>query len=57
MGKFLKKCKKCGRYTMKEDLCPDPNCGGETVTVNPPRFSLQDKYGRYRREFKKMHEL
>ncbi|MHA1311458.1 MAG: nucleolar RNA-binding Nop10p family protein [Candidatus Helarchaeota archaeon] len=52
MGKYLRKCKVCGRYTMTKTTCPDPNCGGETFIVKSPKFSIQDKYGKYRRKFK-----
>lgn len=37
----IKKCKKCGRYTLKEKC---PICGGGTSSPHPPKFSLQDKY-------------
>ena len=53
MGKFLRKCNICGRYTMNTDICPEKNCNGKPIPVNPPRFSIQDKYGKYRRKFKK----
>ncbi|MCS7132069.1 MAG: RNA-protein complex protein Nop10 [Hadesarchaea archaeon] len=46
----MKKCKNCGRYTLK-DLCP--NCGGKTISPHPPKFSPQDPYGKYRRLLKK----
>ena len=45
----IRKCKKCGRYTLKE-RCPE--CGAETVSAHPPRFSPEDKYGKYRRLIK-----
>ncbi|MBD3229180.1 MAG: ribosome biogenesis protein [Candidatus Lokiarchaeota archaeon] len=57
MGKNLRKCKKCGRYTMNREECPDPNCDGKPRPVNPPTFSIQDKYGKYRRKFKKDHGI
>ncbi|MBU0981002.1 MAG: RNA-protein complex protein Nop10 [Nanoarchaeota archaeon] len=41
----LLKCKSCDRYTMKEE-CP---CGGKAVLPQPPKYSPQDKYARYRR--------
>ncbi|WP_018154212.1 RNA-protein complex protein Nop10 [Methanothermococcus thermolithotrophicus] len=44
----MRKCSKCGKYTLKE-LC----CGENTVTVKPPRFSPEDRYGRYRRILKR----
>jgi len=45
----LKKCTRCGSYTMKERC---PRCGGETRTAHPPKFSPEDKYGEYRRRAK-----
>ncbi|MGC8610692.1 MAG: RNA-protein complex protein Nop10 [Thermoplasmata archaeon] len=47
----MRKCLKCNIYTLK-DKCP--KCGEETVYVYPPKFSLEDKYGKYRRIYKKM---
>jgi len=43
----LLKCLKCLKYTMREK-CVD--CGLETVSVEPPRFSPKDKYGKQRRK-------
>jgi H/ACA ribonucleoprotein complex subunit 3 len=43
----LRKCLKCKRYTLKE-ICPI--CGEKTVYPHPPRYSPQDRYGRFRRE-------
>lgn len=45
----LRKCIKCGAYTMSEQC---PKCGGETHTAHPPKFSPEDKYGKYRRRAK-----
>ncbi|NPA76285.1 MAG: RNA-protein complex protein Nop10 [Candidatus Diapherotrites archaeon] len=45
----LRKCPKCGRYTLK-DVCPV--CGEKTVSAHPPRFSPEDKWGEYRRRAK-----
>jgi H/ACA ribonucleoprotein complex subunit 3 len=41
----IRKCAKCGRYSLKEK-CPD--CGNETVIAHPPKFSPTDKYARLR---------
>jgi len=38
----LKKCKKCGRYALELEKCPE--CGGELTDPSPPRFSLEDPY-------------
>jgi len=51
MGKRIYKCLKCGRYTLRTDTCPV--CGSQVAIAHPPRFSLVDKYGRYRRLLKK----
>ena len=29
------------------------DCGGEAVNVKPAKFSIEDKYGAYRRKVKK----
>ncbi|RUM33124.1 MAG: RNA-protein complex protein Nop10 [Archaeoglobus sp.] len=46
----IKKCKKCGRYTLR-DVCPE--CGEKTIMPIPPKFSLEDPYGKYRRRLRK----
>ena len=43
-------CKKCNDYTLDENC---HICNNKSVMKNPPRFSPQDNYGRYRRELKK----
>lgn len=48
---LLRKCIKCGRYTLRKDACP--YCGGELVVPHPPRFSPVDKYVEYRYKLKK----
>ncbi|MGB7968781.1 MAG: RNA-protein complex protein Nop10 [Methanobacterium sp.] len=45
----MKKCKSCGEYTLT-DKCP---CGGEVGVIYPPKYSPEDKYGKYRRMLKK----
>lgn len=45
----LRKCQKCGRYTMM-DACPD--CGSKTKTAHPSKYSPEDKYASYRRRLK-----
>ncbi|HIJ98691.1 TPA: RNA-protein complex protein Nop10 [archaeon] len=49
MAKILK-CKKCSTYTLKKKC---HNCGAETVNPEPAKFSPEDKYGKYRRLYKK----
>ncbi len=53
MPKSLSKCLKCGSYTMKEGSCP--SCGAPDLRLAyPPKFSPEDKYGKYRREMKRL---
>lgn len=42
------KCDKCGKYTMKEACL----CGGKALTPKPAKFSIEDRYGSYRRKAK-----
>ncbi|MGQ4833309.1 MAG: RNA-protein complex protein Nop10 [Candidatus Asgardarchaeia archaeon] len=51
MPKQLRKCTKCGRYTLRTDKCPI--CGSPVVPPYPPRFSPEDKYLKYRIMLKK----
>ncbi|MEM3397185.1 MAG: RNA-protein complex protein Nop10 [Thermoplasmata archaeon] len=51
MTSYIRKCKTCGEYTLKE-YCP--RCKNKTVTPHPFRFSPEDRYGTYRRALKKM---
>ncbi len=41
----LRKCPKCGTYTLKNEC---NSCKEETKTVHPAKFSPDDKYLRYR---------
>jgi len=43
---ILRKCKRCGRYTLRKDRCP--YCGGEVVNPHPPKYSPDDRYFVYR---------
>jgi len=43
---ILRKCKKCGRYTLRKDRCP--YCGGEVENPHPPKYSPDDRYYIYR---------
>ena len=44
-------CKKCEKYTL-DKICK--KCKEKTISRNPPKFSPQDHYGKYRRKLKKM---
>ncbi|RLG80137.1 MAG: RNA-protein complex protein Nop10 [Thermoprotei archaeon] len=39
---LLRRCVRCGKYTLSRSKCP--YCGGELQVPHPPRFSLEDKY-------------
>lgn len=41
----IKKCVKCGRYTLKEKC---PLCDEKTLVAHPARFSPDDKYLKYK---------
>jgi len=47
---LMRRCVKCGRYTLRRDRCPV--CGGALVVPHPPRFSPEDKYLVYRYRMK-----
>jgi len=46
----MHKCPICNIYTL-ETKCP--KCGGDLKVIYPPKFSVEDKYGKYRRQLKK----
>lgn len=46
MVHHIRWCPSCEIYTMKEEC---PRCGERTRTRSPPRYSPQDRYGKYRR--------
>ena len=50
MSMKMYKCPECGIYTL-EDKCP--KCSGDLKVIYPPKFSIEDKYGKYRRILKK----
>ena len=45
MKPLLRRCNNCNRYTLKE-VCSV--CNAKTVLAQPPKFSPDDKYIRYR---------
>ncbi|MBS3139591.1 ribosome biogenesis protein [Candidatus Woesearchaeota archaeon] len=49
MSKHIMKCSGCGNYTMNMNC----NCGRECFLPRPPKFSVEDKYGDYRRIFRR----
>ncbi|MBS3054992.1 MAG: RNA-protein complex protein Nop10 [Candidatus Aenigmarchaeota archaeon] len=47
----MRKCPSCEIYTFKE-LCP--RCNQKSINPNPPPFSPEDRYGKYRRMVSKI---
>ncbi len=43
---LIRKCTRCGKYTLKKDRCS--YCGGKTHIPHPARFSPDDRYGIYK---------
>jgi len=43
------KCENCKKYTL-EKTCG--KCGAKTVSPRPAKYSIEDKYGKWRRQFK-----
>lgn len=48
---LLRRCTRCGRYTLRRDRCPV--CGAPVRVPHPPRFSPEDRYLKYRYMLKK----
>ena len=46
MSRLLRKCESCGSYTL--DLKCHKCGSSDTINPHPPKFSLDDKYLRYR---------
>jgi H/ACA ribonucleoprotein complex subunit 3 len=53
MRTAIRRCGPCGLYTLK-DACP--KCGAATIMPLPPRYSPEDRYGKYRRQLKALSE-
>ncbi len=45
------KCPMCATYTLDSEKCP--KCGNVVNSPKPAKFSMDDKYGKYRREAKR----
>jgi len=45
----MHKCEDCGEYTLKS-ICP--YCGEKVKVIYPAKYSIDDKYGKYRRKLK-----
>jgi len=48
---LLRKCTRCGRYTLNKEGCP--HCGGNVRIPHPAKFSPDDKYLKYRMAMKR----
>jgi len=48
---LLRKCTRCGKYTLNKECCP--YCGGKVQVPHPPKFSPDDKYLKYRMGLKR----
>ena len=50
MAKHIYRCTTCENYTMRKECA---KCSEKTISPKPPKFSLNDKYDKYRREVRK----
>ncbi len=48
MKTFIRHCPTCGTYTFLA-ACPGAACSTATVPALPPRYSPNDRWGKYRR--------
>jgi H/ACA ribonucleoprotein complex subunit 3 len=48
MRSRILRCVNCAIYTMKATC---PACGSRTENTFPPRYSPEDRYGKYRRRY------
>ena len=51
---LLRRCDRCDRYTLRGDACPV--CGGPVRIPHPAKFSMDDRYLKYRLKMKRMAE-
>ncbi len=51
MSGTILKCEKCSSYGLSEKC----ECGGKRVFPHPPKYSPEDKYGKYRRMAKEQN--
>ena len=47
------KCPKCETFTMEEKC---PKCSSVTIKPRPAKFSIEDKYAKYRRKAKELQK-
>ncbi len=53
MLKQILRCNDCGKYTLNSKCA----CGGKSVDPRPAKYSIDDKYGAYRRIAKKKNDI
>lgn len=49
---LLRYCAKCDRYTLNQEICPA--CGGSVKIPHPAKFSMDDRYRKYRLKMRRM---
>ena len=51
---LLRRCDRCNKYTLRQDACPV--CGGPVRIPHPAKFSMDDRYIKYRLKMRRMAE-
>lgn len=51
MTKYLQKCINCNRYGLANLESKCRHCGGQLINPKPPKFSLIDKFAKYRIQY------
>ena len=51
MTKYLLKCVECKKYGLPNDKSKCRYCGGRLASPKPPKFSLTDKWAKYRMQY------
>lgn len=49
---FLRRCSNCHSYTLDEESCP--RCGGPVRVPHPAKFSMDDRFRKYRLRMRRM---
>jgi rRNA maturation protein Nop10 len=51
MTKYLQKCKECNKYGLFNSESKCKYCGGQLINPQPPKFSMTDKFAKYRLQY------
>jgi H/ACA ribonucleoprotein complex subunit 3 len=51
---LIRKCINCSSYTLNKEKCP--TCGGPVKIPHPAKFSLDDRYSKYKIRMKRISE-